>query len=932
MEPRTPLLPSLQENDEHRPVHEDVQKLASALGRVIRSVEGQACFDAVEQLRTACRARRDGLPDAPGIEQLLAGVEGRPLSELRVVARAFALFFLLVNTAEQVFRVRQDREHDDGADAPAEAGTFRRALQRLRERGCSPREASRLLAGTNVSPVLTAHPTQAVPHTVMDLQARVADKLLRLHEASGLERARLEEALQAEVEMLWLTSEVHEDRPSVLHEVDHVLWYLEHRLPGCVMDTAREVRQAFADVFGQTLDVAPRVRFGSWVGGDRDGNPLVTPEITLQAARRAARRIIRVYRAELTRLREALSWSRRIRPPPGPLEASLERDRDEMPEVWERIRKRDAGEPLRLKLAFMNERLKATLGRIEGGGSGGPDKWPSAYADPLALEEDLQRICTALASVKAQHTVDVLLHPLLASVRAFGFHGYRLDVRQEASRLDRTVDALYRVCHRPTPDREALLEQIEKGRLLAEGSPPPDDDRARETLETFRAIRRIQQEHGEPAASTYIISMARSQEDLLRVLLLAREAGLVDLASEPPRSGLDVVPLFETLRDLKGASSLMQALFETPVYRRQLQARGWTQEVMVGYSDSTKDAGILPASWAVYRAQRELAEVCRNAGVKLTVFHGRGGTVGRGGGSPVLRALSALPPGSVDGSIRVTEQGEVIRQKYGLAPVARTSLEVLITGTLIASFREGCVELTEESRNRYHGVMDRLAELSLPVYRGLVYEDPRLFRLFRAATPVQELSHFHLGSRPAYRGSDEEESPGSIRAIPWIFGWTQIRLNLPAWLGAGSALSAFAGSTGGLETLREMARSWSYFDDLLGKVEMICAKTDMEVARTYIERLHPEGLELWETLASEFDRATEAILKIRRRSHLLADQPFLQSAILHRDRYIDPLSLLQIDLLRRKRRLREDDPEVEAVDRILGTTLNGIAQGLRNTA
>jgi phosphoenolpyruvate carboxylase len=353
------------------------------------------------------------------------------------------------------------------------------------------------------------------------------------------------------------------------------------------------------------------------------------------------------------------------------------------------------------------------------------------------------------------------------------------------------------------------------------------------------------------------------------------------------------------------------------------------QEIMIGYSDSSKDAGLIPASWALYRAQEDLARICREAGVGVSFFHGRGGTVGRGGGSPVFRALSALPPESMAGRIKITEQGEVISQKYGLIPMAEYNMERTLTGVLMASFTDWCRDIDPESEARYREVMDRLADLALPVYRDRVHEGDQLFDLFQTATPVRELANVHFGSRPAYRGGGV--SMASIRAIPWVFGWTQIRLNLPGWLGVGTALSTLIDEEGGLETLREMADAWCFFDDLLGKIEMICAKTDLEIARTYVETLAPQHKKLWEDLASEFRRTVDALLKIRNTQYLIDDQPLLQTAIIHRDPYLDPLSLVQIHLLQRKGEIGEDHPDRKQIDRILGTTLNGIAQGLRNT-
>jgi len=447
-------------------------------------------------------------------------------------------------------------------------------------------------------------------------------------------------------------------------------------------------------------------------------------------------------------------------------------------------------------------------------------------------------------------------------------------------------------------------------------------------LDTFRAVRTIQEELGAAAASTYIVSMTRTGDDLLRVLLFARETGLADLAADPPTSRLDVVPLFETLDDLDRAPEVMRALLADPVYKRQLAARGNRQEVMIGYSDSGKDAGILASSWALYRGQEALAALFREHGVSLRLFHGRGGSVGRGGGSPVYRAIASLPPHTIDGQLKITEQGEIISQQFGLLPIAERTMEVTLAGVLLQEFTDWRDGVSASEVESFRERMTTLAARGLGVYRALVHESDALFALFRIATPIAELADARFGSRPAYRPG---AAPGieGIRAIPWGFGWTQIRLMLTGWLGAGTALADAVSTPDGLAAMRRMARVWPFFDDLLGKIEMVCAKTDLEIARLYVEQLGGD-LTLLAQLEEEFQRTVDAVLRIREREHLASDVPVLQSAIGLRNPYVDPLSLLQVALLKRKR--ATTSPEEEArIEEVLATTLSGIAQGLRNT-
>ena len=914
------------DREKDRPLHRDVRFLASTLGQVIRRFEGEEAFRAVEDLRSRCRARRRREPDAPSFEDLLAEVRELSPRIAARVARAFTLFFLLINTAEQVHRARRRRERTDAAPQP---GSLRWALAELRQRGHSATEVAAAIDELDVRPVLTAHPTEATRRTVLVLQARVADALLARDRASGDERARLEATLEAEVELLWLTSETRRDRLQVMDEVSTVLWYLEDRLIDAADATRIRLGRAFEEVFGEPLATHPQpLSLGSWVGGDRDGNPFVTPEVTLAAARHNQYGVIRHYIKRTNELFKTLSLSATLAPAPPELLASLERDRVQLPEVFARQGRLAGDEPVRLKLRCVRARLEATRDQIAARDRGGPDDphAAAAYGSSDALAADLGLVRRGLVSAGAGAALEVYLDPFVDEVARFGFSGYLLDVREDASVHTETLADIGAHIDVDLSTGEALRREL-SGRRPLVGPHLELAAQTRKTLAVFDTVARIQREIDPSTASSYIISMAETSDDLLRVLVLARESGLVDLASSPPISHLDVVPLFETLSDLRGAPAVMRDLYADPVYRRQLAARGQRQEIMLGYSDSAKDAGLLPAAWALYQAQEQLAAVSAEAGIALTMFHGRGGTVGRGGGSPVYRGLTALPPGSLAGSIKITEQGEVISQKFSLPEIAERSLEITVAGTLMAGFEDWRRSVSEDKRRRYREVMDRASELALPAFRRLVYDDDRLFALLSGSTPLPELARAHFGSRPAYREGGTNTMAG-IRAIPWVFGWTQIRLMLTGWLGVGAALEALSNEVGD-ELLGEMARTWPFFDDLLGKVEMVCAKTDVTVARAYVERLGGDR-ELMAELVAELERTVAALRRIRGRE-LLADQPPLQAAIELRNPYLDPLSLLQITLLEKKRAMRENDPEREIIDVALATTLAGVAHGLRNT-
>ncbi len=917
------LLPKAPTLDQ--PLHDDMRWLTGALGRVVRRLEGEAVFEAIEQLRTACRDRRQ---QQGQLANVLAKVKSLPLDVAAPVARAFTLFFLLINTAEQVHRVRRRQSYRKDTHAGPQPASMEWALRKLAQRGMSAEQVRETLRRVEVRPVLTAHPTESTRRTVLDLQARLAEALLAREEAPPGEREHIEEGMEADIELLWLTDEVRRDRPSVMDEVSTVIWYLEDRLleASALVDGA--TRRAFFQVFGEELGFSVDLPLGSWVAGDRDGNPFVTPEITLAAARRSAHALLGHYQEKLRELIHRLSISDRIAPAPAELRSSIARDKESFSEVWQANQVRDVHEPLRLKLTFMVSRLECGRQEIASRDAGRPQIVAGAYTSSSDFIEDLELCQRALLAANARRASRFFLEPLIGQVKTLGFSGYRLDIREDSERHTAAIRDIAERTGRTPPDSASLGNEL----LLRRPLLPRHidlDEQSQRTVSVFDVMRSIQEEFGEPAAQTYIISMTRSADDLLRVLLLARECGLADLAHEPPRSSFDVVPLFETGNDLANAPQIMESLFEHPAYARQLQARGKRQEIMLGYSDSAKDVGMLAASWELYRAQEKLASVARKANVELTLFHGRGGTVGRGGGSPVFRALAALPPETLTGRIKITEQGEVISQKFGLLPIAERSLEVMLSGTLMAMSSDFRNDVSLAQVSQFREITEQLAARSREVFRKFVHEDNRLFSIFLEATPVRELAHVHFGSRPAYRDKGAGTMKG-IRAIPYNFGWTQIRLMLTAWLGAGTALHEALEQDGGTELLRHMAESWPFFDDLLSKIEMVCAKADIEVARLYLAELYPDDT-LFEELIAEFNHTVNAIRRIRRRDTLVESHRFLDTALKLRNPYVDALSVLQVALLKRKREMSEDDAERALLDQVLGTTLNGIAQGMRNT-
>jgi phosphoenolpyruvate carboxylase len=874
---------------EDLPLHEDVRNLGAALGRVIQRLEGDEAFAVVDGLRQSCRARRHAKDGAPTLNELIDGAAKLSPALAGIAARAFTLFFLLINTAEQVHRVRRKRTYMTAAEDSPQPASALWTMEQLKARGFTADDVARVMSELEVRPVLTAHPTESTRRTLLALQARVADLLLSRSNISAQQKRQADAAIDAEVELLWLTSEVRRDRPTVGDEVSTVLWYFETRLLDASISATRSMMDAFEQTFGIApieSRVAPTIRLGTWVGGDRDGNPFVTPETTLAASRRASYAILGRYEDIVAELVRKLSLSARLAPIPSELEESIEHDRILLPRIWEANNKRNADEPVRLKLTFIAARLEATRRLVAARDAGRADaEDATAYAAPRELERDLGLIASALAVAKATIVQTSLLDPLISLVRVHGFHGLMMDLRDHV-------------------DSENVLE-------------------------TLRAGKAVQSESGERAASTYIVSMTHSADDLLNIVRLGSEAGLIDLDAKPPRSSLDVVPLFETLDDLTNAPSVMKSLLADATYRRQLAARRARQEVMIGYSDSNKDAGILASSWALYRTQELLSPIFDGAGVRLRIFHGRGGSVGRGGGSPVYRALAALPPGTINSDIKITEQGEIISQQFGLLPIAERTFEVTLSGVLLQELSDWRDDVPDDDVQIFRDAMQRLATLSHDVYKRLAHDDPRVFEMFERASPIEELASARFGSRPAYRPGAGSGITG-IRAIPWVFGWTQNRLMLPGWLGVGTSLKKFCEQPDGLELLQRMAKSWPFFDDLLARIDMVCAKADVEISEAYVKRLGGDQ-SLLEDLIAEFKLTISMILRIRERPELLSDNEVLKTAIALRNPYVDALSVIQISSLVRKRRLDKKDPAREEIESILATTVSGIAQGLRNT-
>jgi phosphoenolpyruvate carboxylase len=886
-----------------RELRRDIRLVTSILGETLARAEGAELLELVERVRV--HAKEDRLDELPDFD----------LATVTRLVRAFTAYFHLANITEQVHRGRALT-----TVSQQEGGWIEQAVARIGEAGIDPAEVTEILRHVGVRPVFTAHPTEVARRSTIDKLRRVA---ALLEEADTPRRTRrLEEA----VELLWLTDEIRVEPPEPTDEARNVVYYLEGLSGGALADVLEELRDRLATI---GVDLPPEVRplrFGSWVGGDRDGNPHVTPATTREVLVLQAVHGIRLLRRLVDELRRDLSVSSRVGAVSPALLDRLEAQLPSLPEVEPRYRRLNAEEPYRLFLTCIHVRLALTEQRVTGGArhADGRD-----YADDTELLDDLLLLHRSVREHQGEVVAGGEVERLVRTVAATGLTLATLDVREHSDKHHQAVGQLLdRVGELGTPyaelDRPArtkvLSEELASRRPLA-GSPLPLDSEGAVTAATFGAIRWALDELGPRAVESYVISMTHDADDVFAAVVLARESGLVDLGAGVARIGF--VPLLETVDELEQTESILEALFADASYRALVRLRGDVQELMLGYSDSNKAGGITSSQWQIQLAQRRARDVARRHGVRLRFFHGRGGSVGRGGG-PTYDAIMALPSGTVDGEVKITEQGEVLSDKYALPALARQNLELALAATVEASVLHRTDRRTPQQAARWDTTMDRISEAAHARYRTLV-EEPGLAEYFLTATPVDLLGALHIGSRPARRpGADA--GLDDLRAIPWVFGWTQSRQIVPGWFGVGSGLAA-ASLDGDLDALREMYAAWPFFRTFLGNVSMTLVKTDLDIAARYVA-LAPDSLRpLLDGIRTEYDLTVDRLLAVTGDEALLDREPTLRTTLEIRENYLEPLHHLQIELLGRYRR-GEDDP---ALERALLLTINGIAAGMRNT-
>ena len=878
------------------PLRRDVRLLGRLLGEVLIEQEGQSLFELEERVRRLSIERRRGPKSGrhAAATQLAELLQEMPVGQAEPVLRAFSTYFRLVNLAEQHHRIRRAHEHAIGLKGP-QRGSLEAVLMSLRQSGVPASRVREMLLSMRVTLTLTAHPTQAARRTVLEKTYRLA-RLLEERDRCHLtprEKADTHAAMREEITALWQTDELRRERPTVGDEVKNILWYVEEVLAEQLAHLPETLDWAFERTYGEPLGVlVTPVHLHSWVGGDMDGNPLVTPDVLADTLRAHRARGLRGLLAEVYRLGWVLTQSEKHTFVSKELKDSLQKDAAELPDVMARHGSRTEGEPWRRKLRFIEARLQAALSYVEGRRAGRTEALPpTAYRAPVDLLRDLEIIDRSLVEAKARQAGMRKLRRLIARVRAMGFHLAELEVR-------------------------AVADDARSAAASLEGGPQPTEGGAR-LLAVLQRMREAQSESGEESCRTLILSMASTAEDVLAAFTCARKSGLWDEARGC--ATVDVVPLFEQLGSLNDGPDILRKLFAHPEYRRHLQARG-VQEVMVGYSDSGKEVGLLAASAGLYRSQSALIQVAKEAGVQLRLFHGRGESVARGGG-PAHEAILALPPGSLAGTYKATEQGEALDHKYARPELARRTLELVLSGVLLHSLDEQ-PRVAREEEVPFRATYDELAELGRRAYRSLVWEDPNFVPFFQAATPIEEIAALPIGSRPSKRAGGGLESR---RAIPWVFAWTQNRAILPGWYGVGSALEELGSRPGGLAQLKRMYRQWPFFHTVLDNVAMVLAKSDMAIASRYAALAPESTLPLWERIRAEYSRTRRWVKRVTGEPRLLEGNPQLRQGIALRNPYVDPMSFLQVELMRRKR------AGCDNCDRPLLLTLAGIAAGMRNT-
>ncbi len=917
-----------------------VKLFGNLLGEVLHDQAGSGVLEAVETLRKGYLNLRKKENSAKR-RKLAQFIETLDPQTLVHVVRAFSLYFSLVNIAEEAYQHRE-RRLQVRTGGPLWTGSFDSVLREFHKEGGSLEEVKAVLGKLAYMPVFTAHPTEAKRRTVMENLRRIFVTSERLNDPrlGKEEREEIIRLLRTDIQVLWKTDEVRTQKPEVRDEIKNGLFYFRESLFNAVPQVYRNLEKAVRRIYGADADItAPTVfKFGSWIGGDRDGNPFVTPETSALAIRLQHREILREYLRRITELSHVLTHSSLLCQTSEAFNAGLERDEAAYPEPFNDKPERFRSEPYRRKLYIMRHRLRENLHRVEAQMAGNDvDTFSGSYRTEQEFLTDLNQIRQSLIGHGDASVARGELQDLIWLVETFGFYLVQLDIRQESTRHSEAIAEL--LANQPEPIAYNSLDEEQRLSVLSEligRNEPLSIDRSilseptRETLEVFDVMVRMRKEISTKAFGSYVISMTHAASHIMEVMLLARQSGLVGRVSDKWFCDISISPLFETIEDLEHIEPVMTRLLDTPVYATLLACAGNTQEVMLGYSDSCKDGGILASGWNLYQAQQKITTLTNSRNIHLRLFHGRGGTIGRGGG-PTHEAILAQPDGTVHGEIKFTEQGEVLSNKYSNLETAVYELTMGVSGLLKASRCLVCQPRPDNEE--YHRIMNTLADSGEDAYRDLTDRTPGFLDYFYEVTPVSEIGLLNIGSRPSHRKKGDR-SKSSVRAIAWVFGWAQSRHTIPAWYGIGTALEQWLDDDNQRkEKLKEMYREWPFFRALLSNTQMSLFKADMGIAREYTElqKDHTIAEAIYNRISDEHGMTVRHILDVAQLHSLLEETPTLALSLSRRNPYMDPLNHIQITLLKRYRNENMSESEREQWLEPLLRSINAIAAGMRNT-
>jgi phosphoenolpyruvate carboxylase len=904
---------------------QNIRLLGDLLGKIIVHQAGESVFELEESIRRLSKQWHEGdeTASAKAGKIVVDMIEDLPLT--KDILKAFSTYFQLVNLAEEHQRIHvlKERANDAFQAGQPMDESIAAAVSTLKQEGYTAEQVAESLSESLIMPVFTAHPTESRRRTIRQILRHISKLLNLLQTTPEYQRGEVLEQLTEHITLLWQSDEDRKRKPTVMDEVRNTgLYFFENTLFDVVPTVYEELERSLAKEFPDYVWQVPSVlRFGSWIGGDRDGNPFVTKDTTEAAISAQKDLVLERYAQDVQSLYELLSPALgRVTFDDGFLEA-LEQEVASLPEDELETIKRFDAEPYRQKLILIYRRLLATLRQNEKSWDlQEPD--PRAFSDAGELLTELKAIEKSLLDNRGENLTRGALSDLIRRVQVFGFHLASLDIRQHSKRHESAIAEIcekFKVCNSYSEmseaERAALLAQETENRRPLTAALDFSDE-TNETVSLFRLVAKAQKKAGKASVQTYVISMTESVSDVLEVLLLMSDSGLF--------GELDIVPLFETVDDLNAAHTIMQNLFDCPIYKQHLERRGNNQQIMIGYSDSNKDGGFLRANWMLFAAQRRLAETCLANDIKLTLFHGRGGSIGRGGG-PANRAILSQPPESIRGRIRITEQGEVVSSRYTHNEIARRHLQQLFHAMLCSTGRRPEFANLE----RWSQVVDEVSEIGFGKYRELV-ERPEFIEYFQTATPIDQIDQLNLGSRPSRRKATQ--SIGDLRAIPWVFAWTQSRTNIPSWFGVGTAMEAWVQQNGesSVDELKAMYQEWPFFKSVLNNIHLGMGRADIDIAELYSKLVNPEiGGSMFEEIRNEFEKTKSWLLQVTGYEALLDTESWLQHSIRMRNPYVDPMNYIQVALLEKYR--KSDDGQLrEEIQSAIVQSINGIAIGLQN--